>query len=496
MKAKLINLNDKQKSIIDNMMLIFCTAIRYSFNRLLEGNIKKGELEKIVAKKYNLNIRQSKDAVENARQIIVSQKKRNTLLSKLAKRQRKLVYLQNHIDNKTIPPVIFGTKKMFLRRCKGLISNQEWKDYRNNRFYSRGDKTKKGNPNLRVVINNGMIGIDTNPDGFALTMIDNKGNYKWHTYLKQSELLYARSNRRENLCGELAKQVILIAKTYGCGIAVEDLKFKNDKDVSSKFARVKHGFIYSKLLTMLESACYRERIEIIKVKPQFTSKIGLYKYCHQYGMGVHIFNHAIFKSLLFLCAGIILNKYKTRKISEIRGVLKSLPLTSIFLIIGMLSITGAPFFNGFISKSILKYSLQSNNLKLFMLYIVNIGTIISFIKLSQIFGGSSDVRKGDLSWCNFSLLLLASMCIILGNLYIPIAHKLWNIDLSYIKIFNISSLLQYLSSLAIGYIIYKKVIAKDLVFIKKIRHTAISFDTANIMLVMFIFIMIICSVLI
>jgi len=93
--------------------------------------------------------------------------------------------------------------------------------------------------------------------------------------------------RRENLCGELVKQVVLIAKTYGCGIAIEDLKFKNDKDVGSKFARIKHGFIYSKLLTMLESACIREGIEIIKVKPQFTSKIGLYKYCHQYGMVVH-----------------------------------------------------------------------------------------------------------------------------------------------------------------------------------------------------------------
>ncbi|KYH30614.1 hypothetical protein CLTEP_25580 [Clostridium tepidiprofundi DSM 19306] len=51
MRAILINLNDKQKSIIDNMMLVFCTAIRFSFNRLIEGNIKKGELEKIVAHK-------------------------------------------------------------------------------------------------------------------------------------------------------------------------------------------------------------------------------------------------------------------------------------------------------------------------------------------------------------------------------------------------------------------------------------------------------------
>ncbi|WP_454054045.1 IS200/IS605 family accessory protein TnpB-related protein [Clostridium sp. Marseille-Q7071] len=296
------------------------------------------------------------------------------LLKKLDKRQRKANYFKNFIDTNTIPSVTFGTKEMFIRRCKGLISKEEWNNCRNNRFYSRGDKSKNGNPNLRIIIknnmsfleistlektltnraikvqvpiylpqklskktgkanginyremflsylasgeayqveilkrnnkyychitfdlqkqkpvytgHNGIIGIDTNPDGFALTMIDNKGNYKWHTYLKQHELLYARSNRRENLCGELVKRVILIAKTYSCGVAIEDLKFKNDKDVHSKFARIKHQFIYSKLLTMLESTCIREGIEIIKVKPQFTSKIGLYKYCHQYGMVVH-----------------------------------------------------------------------------------------------------------------------------------------------------------------------------------------------------------------
>ncbi|MBC2396255.1 IS605 OrfB family transposase [Clostridium tetanomorphum] len=404
MKAILINETDEQRNIIDNIMLVFCTAIRYSFKRLLENNIKIGELEKIVSKKYNLNIRQSKDAVESARQTILSQKelikmnydnycnkvkaiekilngkkkisdkKRNALISKLDKRQRKVNCFKNFIDKNMIPSVIFGTKKMFIKRCKALISKEEWINCRNNRIYSRGDKTKNGNPNLRVIIkdgmsfleistlkktktnraikiqvpiylpqklskktgkvnginyrelfinhlvtgeayqveilkrnskyycyitfelpktpvtctgHNGIIGIDTNPDGFALTMIDNKGNYKWHTYLKQYELLYARTNRRENLCGELVKQVASIAKTYGCRIAIEDLKFKNHKDVHSKFARIKHQFIYSKLLTMLESACIREGIEIVKVKPQITSKIGLYKYCHQYGMVVH-----------------------------------------------------------------------------------------------------------------------------------------------------------------------------------------------------------------
>jgi predicted transposase len=146
LKAILINETDEQKQKIDNMMLVFCTAMRHSFKRLLENNIKINELEKIISKKYNLNIRQAKDAVESARQTIlsqkelvkvnyenylnkvkaigkilngeknISQKKRNTLISKLDKRQRKSNYFKYFIDNNTIPPVIFGSKEMFIRR--------------------------------------------------------------------------------------------------------------------------------------------------------------------------------------------------------------------------------------------------------------------------------------------------------------------------------------------------------------------------------------------
>lgn len=332
MKAILINETEEQKQIINNMMLVFCTAIRFSFKRLLENNIKITELEKIVASKYNFNIRQAKDAVESARQTIQSQKElvkmnyeeysnKVKAIEKLLNDKTKngnpnlrviilndMSYLEistlekttTNRSIKTQVPIYLPQK---LSKKTGLVNGINYRDMflnhlingeayqveilkRNNKYYCH---ITFESPNQEVLYtgHKGMIGIDTNPDGFALTMIDNNGNYKWHTYLKQHELLYARTNRRENLCGELVKQVILIAKTYGCGIATEDLKFINDKDVHSKFARIKHQFIYSKLLTMLGNACIREGIEIIKVKPQFTSKIGLYKYCHQYGMVVH-----------------------------------------------------------------------------------------------------------------------------------------------------------------------------------------------------------------
>ena len=408
-KALLVNISNESQEKIDELMSVFSSAKRFAYKRLLEKDMKKGEIEKLISHKYKLNIRQSKDAVESSRQLIASQKslikdyyenynrkvklienqikkakskkKIEALNKKLEKRRVKQDFYKEHICNNTIPKIIFGGRKNFIKRCKHLITNKEWKEIRDNNYYSRGDKTKKGNPNLRIIdhkginfleistmdrdknnravkirvaiylpqkiskktgkingrnykqmildylqtgeayqvelirkngkiysyitideskineyiredikennLSNGVIGIDTNPDGLALTRLDKFGNYKWSIYLKRSELLYVRTNKRENLCGNLVSEVINIAKTERCALSFEDLKFKNDSDVTRKFARIKNQFVYSKLLTMLESKSKRESIETFKVKPQFTSKIGLYKYCHQYGLDVH-----------------------------------------------------------------------------------------------------------------------------------------------------------------------------------------------------------------
>jgi multicomponent Na+:H+ antiporter subunit D len=208
---------------------------------------------------------------------------------------------------------------------------------------------------------------------------------------------------------------------------------------------------------------------------------------------MHIFNHAMFKSLLFMGAGIIINTYGIRRITDIRGVFKKLPYTSIFMIIGMLSITGAPLFNGFVSKTVIKYGVKGSNIKSTMLFIINLGTSISFIKLSQIFFGSSRIKRSRNTNGNLAMFLLAVMCIMLGNYFIPITKGFFGVDLSYVKVMDIGNWINYIMTLGIGYIVYKKIIAKDYSIIKKIRHINISFGTTNFLLVMFIFIMILWS---
>ncbi|MEI8270939.1 MAG: IS200/IS605 family accessory protein TnpB-related protein, partial [bacterium] len=52
-----------------------------------------------------------------------------------------------HKDNK----VIFGGKKLWEQLKSNVITKKQWENQRNNRIYARGDKTKSGNPNLRIM---------------------------------------------------------------------------------------------------------------------------------------------------------------------------------------------------------------------------------------------------------------------------------------------------------------------------------------------------------
>ncbi|MCP4719954.1 MAG: hydrogenase, partial [Desulfobacteraceae bacterium] len=68
------------------------------------------------------------------------------------------------------------------------------------------------------------------------------------------------------------------------------------------------------------------------------------------GCFLHILNHSIFKSLLFMGAGMVLHKTGTRSIDALGGLLKNMKITGATFIIGALAISGLPPFNGFVSE--------------------------------------------------------------------------------------------------------------------------------------------------
>ncbi|MHB1405451.1 MAG: hydrogenase 4 subunit B [Desulfitobacteriaceae bacterium] len=64
----------------------------------------------------------------------------------------------------------------------------------------------------------------------------------------------------------------------------------------------------------------------------------------------HVFNHAVFKGLLFLGAGAVHFATDTRDIEKMGGLLRRMPWTGFFFLIGSISISALPPFNGFVSE--------------------------------------------------------------------------------------------------------------------------------------------------
>lgn len=68
------------------------------------------------------------------------------------------------------------------------------------------------------------------------------------------------------------------------------------------------------------------------------------------GALLHVVNHGLFKSLLFLSAGSLINATGTRQIDSYGGLLKRMPITGICFLGGAIAICGLPPLNGFVSE--------------------------------------------------------------------------------------------------------------------------------------------------
>jgi hydrogenase-4 component B len=64
----------------------------------------------------------------------------------------------------------------------------------------------------------------------------------------------------------------------------------------------------------------------------------------------HTLNHAIFKGLLFLAAGSVVQSVRTRNMEEMGGLIRRMPGTALFFLIGAIAISGLPPLNGFVSE--------------------------------------------------------------------------------------------------------------------------------------------------
>ncbi|MFU8792731.1 MAG: complex I subunit 5 family protein [Acholeplasmataceae bacterium] len=209
-----------------------------------------------------------------------------------------------------------------------------------------------------------------------------------------------------------------------------------------------------------------------------------------FGGLLHIFNHAFFKSLLFLGAGVVIKVYHAKKIDEIKGVFRTMPWTAILLIVAMLAVSGAPLFNGYVSKTLIKYDFKDDVLKMAIFTLINLGTITYFIKFSSIlFGPKQDLKVERNIKQHLSMTILAALCVFVGVFYQLIGQTLFNIDLSYVTWYRLEGILEYLLYVGIGVLLYTYVIQKDFYPIRKLRTTNITFESANYLFIVYLIIL-------
>ncbi|PPR79586.1 MAG: Na(+)/H(+) antiporter subunit D [Alphaproteobacteria bacterium MarineAlpha2_Bin1] len=138
------------------------------------------------------------------------------------------------------------------------------------------------------------------------------------------------------------------------------------------------------------------------------------------GAAAHAFAHIIYKALLLMSAGSVLYMTGKRKCTDLGGLYRTMPITTICGIIGALAISSFPLTSGFISKSMISQSAADLHLTYvwFLLTAASAGVFLhAGIKFPWFvfFQKDSGLRPKDPPFnMKISMILFAGLCIIIG----------------------------------------------------------------------------------
>ena len=196
-----------------------------------------------------------------------------------------------------------------------------------------------------------------------------------------------------------SSQLLIILAVISVGIAAASIYFQKDMKRMLAFSSVEH-------------------MGLISLGIGFGGLLGVY------GALLQIINHAIVKPMMFFTSGTITQKYETKAISKITGVIKVMPATGVLFLIGGLALVGMPPFNIFLSEFlILGAGLKSGQfLATSFVIIFLVITFAVFLRhvIRMVFGNPSPEIKND-SMGRLAIIpvvILGSLVFILG-VYIP-----------------------------------------------------------------------------
>jgi multicomponent Na+:H+ antiporter subunit D len=141
------------------------------------------------------------------------------------------------------------------------------------------------------------------------------------------------------------------------------------------------------------------------------------------GALAHVFNHVLYKALLFMVVGLLVVRTGSERLSDLGGLGRRMPVTAGLFVVAAFAIAGVPGFNGFVSKGLLLDAATDGGFEgvFWLLTAAGVGTAMSFAKLGYYAfvrpapaefetDGVDDVTLRTAT----PLLTLAALCVVLG----------------------------------------------------------------------------------
>ncbi|MCW9078245.1 MAG: Na(+)/H(+) antiporter subunit D [Gammaproteobacteria bacterium] len=138
------------------------------------------------------------------------------------------------------------------------------------------------------------------------------------------------------------------------------------------------------------------------------------------GAAAHAFAHIIYKALLFMSAGVVVYRTGFSKCTDLGGLFRTMPLTTICGIIGALSISSFPLTSGFTTKTMISQAAADEGMVAVYLLLAaaSAGVFLhAGIKFPWFvfFQKDSGLRPKDAPWnMGVAMVLFAALCILMG----------------------------------------------------------------------------------
>ena len=181
------------------------------------------------------------------------------------------------------------------------------------------------------------------------------------------------------------------------------------------------------------------------------------------GATAHAFAHILYKALLFMGAGAVLQTTGLRKLSDMGGLYKTMPVTLALYMVGAFAISAVPLFSGFVSKSLVVSAAGEahRGVIFLMLTLASAGTFLhTGLKLPYyMFFGKDSERRGQEPPKNMlaAMGLAAAACIFIG-IYPGLLYEHLPYALDYVPytLHHVTSTLGMLGFTALGFFLLLK----------------------------------------